>query len=112
MGSNGKVFIWNHLVRVGKYPYTSTQNGKYFNIVEQLLDGLTGVGRLVALDNAFPTISLLRTAKTDWNRVIVATKIIFHKCQKIETFRRHILALMKNNFCSPFKVQGVPAKLQ
>ena len=74
MGSNGKVFIWNHLVHVGKYIYTSTQNGKYFNIVEQRLDGLTGVGRLVALDNVFPTISLLRTAKTDWNTVIVATQ--------------------------------------
>ena len=74
MGSNGKVFIWNPLVHVGKYIYTSIQNGKYFNIVEQILDGLTGVGRLVVLDNAFPTISLLRTAKIDWNTVIVATQ--------------------------------------
>ena len=61
MGSNSKVFAWNHLVHVGKYTYTSTQNGKYFNIVEQLLDGLTGVGRLVALG-------------TDWNTVIDATQ--------------------------------------
>ena len=74
MGSNGKVFIWNHLVYVGKYTYTSTQNGKYFNIVELLLDGLTGVGPLVALGNAFPTILFWRTAKTDWNTVNVATQ--------------------------------------
>ena len=74
MGSNDKVFIWNHLVHVGKYAYTSTQNGKYFNIVEQLLDGMTGVCWLVVLDNAFLTISLLRTAKTDWNTVIAATQ--------------------------------------
>ena len=65
MGSNGKVFIWNHLVHVGKYTYTLTQNGKYFSKVEQLLDGLTGVGRLVALGNAFLTILFLQTAKTD-----------------------------------------------
>ena len=45
MGSNRKVDIWNHLVYVGKYTYTSAQNGKYFNTVEQLLDGLTGQGR-------------------------------------------------------------------
>ena len=54
-----EVFIWNHLVHVGKYTYTSTQRGKYFNIVEQLLDGLTGVGQPVAPNNPFPTISLL-----------------------------------------------------
>ena len=59
MGSNSKVFIWHHLVHVGKYTYTSTQNRKYFKTVEQFLDGLAGVARLVALDNAFPTISLL-----------------------------------------------------
>ena len=74
MRSNGKVFIWNHLVHVAKHAYTSAQNGKYFNIVEQLLDGLTRVGRLGALDNAFPIISLLRTAKTDWKTVIVVTQ--------------------------------------
>ena len=28
----------------------------------------------MALDNAFLTISLLRTAKTDWNTVIAATQ--------------------------------------
>ena len=72
MGSNGKVFIRNHLLHVGKYTYISKQSGKYFNIVEQLLHGLTWVGRLVALDNAFLTISLLQTAKTDWNTVIAA----------------------------------------
>ena len=32
------------------------------------------MGQLVALDNAFLTISLLGTAKTDWNTVIVATQ--------------------------------------
>ena len=61
-------------MHVGKYTYTSNENGKYFNVVEQLLDGLTGVGRLVALDNAFPIVSLLQTAKTDWNTTIIATQ--------------------------------------
>ena len=74
MESNGKVFIWNHLVHVGKYTYTSTQNGNYFNIVVQVLDGRIGVGPIVALDNAFATISLLQTVKADWNTVIVATQ--------------------------------------
>ena len=39
--------------------YTSREHGKYFNVVEQLLEGLTGAGRLLALDNAFSTTSLL-----------------------------------------------------
>ena len=65
MGSNSKVFAWNHLVHVGKYTYTSTQNGKYFNIVEQLLDGLTGVGRLVALGTDWNTVQLLLQRKLE-----------------------------------------------
>lgn len=43
-------------MEVGKHTYTSAQNGKYFNINEELLDGLIRVGQLVPLDNAFPTI--------------------------------------------------------
>ena len=73
-GNRGGTFIWNHLVHVGRYTYTSTENGKYFNVVEQLVEGLTGAGRLLALDNAFPTIKLLQVAKTDWNTAIVATQ--------------------------------------
>ena len=48
----GKVFIWNYLADVGKYTYTTTQIRKYFNMLEQLVDGLTEVGQLVALGEA------------------------------------------------------------
>ena len=74
MGLNGKAFIWNNLVHVGKYTNTLTQNGKYFNIVEHLLDSLRGVSQIVALDNAFIIISLLQKGKTDRNTVIIATQ--------------------------------------
>ena len=62
------------MVHVGKYTNTLTQNGKYFDIVEHLLDGLTGVSQIVALDNAFIIISLLQKGKTDRNTVIIATQ--------------------------------------
>ena len=47
VGSKGKVFIWNHLVHVGRDTYTSTEFGKYFNVVERILEGLTGAGSLL-----------------------------------------------------------------
>ena len=73
-GSRGNVFIWNHLVHVGRYTYTSTEQGKYFNVVEQLLEGLTCAGRLLVLDNAFSAISLLQITRNDWNIAIIATQ--------------------------------------
>lgn len=73
-GSRGNVFIWNHLVHVGRYTYTSTEQGKYFNVVEQLLEGLTYAGRLLVLDNAFSAISLLQITRNDWNTAIIATQ--------------------------------------
>ena len=58
MGSNGSF----HMESFGScrkiYLHINTER-KYFNIVEQLLDSLTGVGRPVAPNNPFPTISLL-----------------------------------------------------
>ena len=59
---------------MGEYTYTSTQNRKYFNIVGQLLDVLTEMGQPAALGNAFSTISLLQTAKKDYNTTIVAVQ--------------------------------------
>ena len=73
-GSRGNVFIWNHLVRVGSYTYTSAEQGKYFNVVEQLLEGLTCAGRLLVLDNAFSAISLLEITRNYWNTAIIANQ--------------------------------------
>ena len=73
-GSIGNVFIWNLLVHVGRYTYTSSEHGKYFNVVEQLLEGLTSVGRLLVLDNAFPTLSLWQIERDDWNTATIATQ--------------------------------------
>ena len=96
MGSNGKVFIWSNLLYVENYTYTLTQRGKYFNIFEQLFDGLTGAGRPVLLDNPFLTILLLQTAKTDWNTVILATKAgnMKHLPEKHVSFQ-HIINFTK-----------------
>ena len=66
-------------MEVGKHTYTSAQNGKYFNINEELLDGLIRVGQLVPLDNAFPTIQLLQAAKRDGNITAVATQVVITK---------------------------------
>ena len=43
-------------------------------MVEQLLEGLTGAGCLLALDNAFLAISLLQTVWEDWNTGVTATQ--------------------------------------
>ena len=84
------------MVHVENYAYASTQRGKYFNIFEQLLDSLTGAGRPVPLDNPFLTISLPQTAKTDWNIVILGTKVgnMKHLPEKRENFQ-HIINFTK-----------------
>ena len=60
-GSRGNIFIWNHLVQVSRH--TSTEHGKYFNVVEQFLEGLTSAGHILALDNVFSRISILQTVQ-------------------------------------------------
>ena len=67
-------FTWNHLVKVGDKTYTSTTKGKNYNAVNQLLEGLKHQGRLVIMNNGFPTIELLKDAASLWQTRIVATQ--------------------------------------
>ena len=43
-------------------------------MVWEIFEVLTGAGRLLAFDNAFPTISFLQTARDDKNIAIIATQ--------------------------------------
>ena len=73
-GDMGGHFTWNHLVKVGEKTYTSTNKGKNYNAVDQLLEGLKHQGRRVVMDNGFPTIELLKDAASLWQTQIVATQ--------------------------------------
>ena len=72
-GELGGYYTYNHLVKVGKQTYTNTGSGKNYNTVEQLLEGLKYMGRLVVMDSGFPTIQLLKDAASLWNTRIIAT---------------------------------------
>ena len=73
-GQFGGYAITDHLAKVGRKTYTSTSRGKTHNIVDQLLDPHKGKGKLLVLDNGFPTVKLLEDAKQMWNTKIVATQ--------------------------------------
>ena len=66
--------MYNHVVHVGKHTYKSTQNGKNYDVVEQLLDGLKNHGKQVVMDRGFPTIRLLSDAKEIWETRIICTQ--------------------------------------
>ena len=74
VGAKGGNFVCNHLVKVGKATYTDVSKGKAYNMVKLLLTNVIGQGKLVALDGGFPTLSLLRDAKDNWNKSIIATQ--------------------------------------
>ena len=73
-GQFGGYAITDHLAKVGRKTYTSTSRGKTHNIVDQLLDPHKGKGKLLVLDNGFPTVKLLEDAKQMWNTKIVAAQ--------------------------------------
>lgn len=73
-GQHGGYFIANHVVKVGKKSYVSPQNGKNYDIVDQLLLGLKDNGRSVIMDSGFPTLKLLRDARQLWGTGIIATQ--------------------------------------
>ena len=66
--------ITNHLVNVGKKAYTSTANGKTYNIVDQLMEQHKDQGKLLVLDIGFPTVKLMKDANILWNTRVVATQ--------------------------------------
>ena len=73
-GQFGGYAITDHLTKVGRKTYTSTSHGRTHNIVDQLLDPHKRKGKLLVLDNGFPTVKLLEDAKQMWNTKIVATQ--------------------------------------
>ncbi len=73
-GQFGYTFVSNHIVKVGKKTYANPQNGKNYHLVDQLLNGFKFRGRLVVMDNGYPTIKLLKDAKEQWNTTIIATQ--------------------------------------
>ncbi len=73
-GIHGGYFVVNHVVKVGKKSYKSPQNGKNYDIVDQLLSGLKGVGRSVVMDSGFPTLKLLRDSRQQWHTQVIATQ--------------------------------------
>ena len=73
-GQFGVYAITDHLAKVGRKTYTSTSRGKTHNIVDQLLDPHKEKGKLLVLDNGFPTVKVLEDAKQMWNTKVVATQ--------------------------------------
>ena len=63
-GQNGGYFVYNHT-------YKSTQNGKNYDVVEQLLDGLKNQGKQAVMDRGFLMIRLLSDAKEIWETRII-----------------------------------------
>ena len=61
-GQFGGCKITNHLVKVRRKTYTSTARSKTYNIVNLFLSFHKGNGKIVALDNGFPTIKRLEDA--------------------------------------------------
>ena len=67
--------MYNHLVKCGDYTHTDTTNGKNYNVVEQLVNtgDIVNSGRTLVMDNAFPTMTLLRDS-VDWKLRVIATQ--------------------------------------
>ena len=72
-GELGGYFVYNHLTKVGKYSYTDLSKGKNYNIVDQLISEVKGLGKTVVMDSGFPTVSLVKDAKQEWNTAIIST---------------------------------------
>eukprot|EP00794_Sanderia_malayensis_P001952 gene1952-biopygen1771 len=73
-GKHGCYFVLSHVTKVGKKSYVHPENGKNYDIVDQLLQGVKGSGRLVVMDSGFPTIKLLTEARELWQIQIIATQ--------------------------------------
>ena len=64
----------NHVVKVGKKTYKHPENGKNYDMVDQLTEGLKNRGRLVVMDSGFPTFKLMVDAKEQWNTRLISTQ--------------------------------------
>ena len=59
---NGGTFVYNEIVKGGKFTYTDTSRGKMYNLVEQLLQcpGMIRSGRMIVIDSNYVTTILLK----------------------------------------------------
>ena len=73
-GQYGGYFVCNHVVKVGKKSYVHPQNGKNYDIVDQLTAGLKNSGRLVVMDSGFPTLKLMNDSWQLWRTQMIATQ--------------------------------------
>ena len=73
-GLHGGYYVSNHVAKVGKKIYKHPENGKNYDIVDQLLSGLKNGGRLVVMDSRFPTVKLMLDVKLLWDTKLISTQ--------------------------------------
>ena len=74
-GQFGGYAITDHLAKVGRKTYTLTSREQTDNTVDQLLEPHNGKGKILVIDNGFPTIQLLEDAKQMLNTKVVAMQM-------------------------------------
>ena len=72
-GLHGGYYVANHVVKVGKKSYKYPENGKNYDIVDQLLSSLKNGGRLVVMDSGFSTAHA-RCTKLLWKTRLISTQ--------------------------------------
>ena len=73
-GQYGGYFVCNHVVKVGRKSYVHPQNGKDYDIVDQLTAGLKNSGRLGVMDSGFPTLKLIKDSWQLWRTQMITTQ--------------------------------------
>ena len=69
-----KTLFFNHVVKTRKKSYVHPQNGKNYDIVDQLTAGLKHSGRLIVMASGFPTLKLLKDSWQLWRTQMIATQ--------------------------------------
>ena len=74
-GENGGTFVYNDIVKCGKFAYTDTSKGKIYNLVEQLLQcpGMIRFVRIIVTDSAYVTTILLKDDALLWYLCFIGT---------------------------------------
>ena len=74
-GENEGTFVYNDIVKCGKFMCTDTSKGKMYNLVEQLLQcpGMIRSGRIIVSDSAYVTTILLKDAALLWGLCFIET---------------------------------------
>ena len=75
-GQYGGYFVCNHVVQVGKKSYVHPQNGKNYDIADQLTAGLMNSGRSVVMDSSFPNLKLMKDSWQLWRKQMIAHSMV------------------------------------